>query len=150
MKRNILFFLILLLVVLYILLACLLDLKSSKQANLKMTSKQTSQFLKSTKQANLKMTCKQPSQFLSKNDNRKQCIDQILATRLCAAEIGTLLELLDDVVATLESLQTTFFMSGGTLLGSWRHHGMIPWDDDIDLYFKGKNYCTHSLSNLLK
>ena len=36
---------------------------------------------------------------------------------------------------TLTTNNITFFMTAGTLLGSYMHHGMIPWDDDLDLFF---------------
>jgi len=48
-------------------------------------------------------------------------------------ERATLMMMFSAVTRALRASNVTFWMDGGTLLGSYRHHGLIPWDDDVDL-----------------
>ena len=43
------------------------------------------------------------------------------------------LEILDYINTTLKGEQIPYWLAYGTLLGSIRHKGYIPWDDDIDI-----------------
>ncbi len=61
----------------------------------------------------------------------------------------TELEILNEIVRICDEHQLTYMLIGGTLLGAYRHHGFIPWDDDIDVvmprssYTEFCNLCTH-------
>lgn len=56
-----------------------------------------------------------------------------------------LLDMFTEVKDVFDKYEIDYMMSGGTLLGTIRHQGFIPWDDDIDLmmtrdeYLKFKN-----------
>ncbi|XP_041370011.1 uncharacterized protein LOC121383960 [Gigantopelta aegis] len=41
--------------------------------------------------------------------------------------------ILQRFAATMEAARVTYFLYAGSLLGSYRHHGIVPWDDDVDV-----------------
>lgn len=59
-----------------------------------------------------------------------------LMKRAWAAEI----EILEVVANICEKYHLQYFADCGTLLGAVRHQGFVPWDDDIDITLKRKDY----------
>ena len=48
-------------------------------------------------------------------------------------EYRLMLEIWDTFTEICRQNNISYVLYGGTLLGSYRHHGFIPWDDDIDV-----------------
>ena len=50
------------------------------------------------------------------------------------------LMMLKDFIKICENNDILYFINGGSLLGTIRHEGFIPWDDDIDLMMFRKDF----------
>ena len=70
--------------------------------------------------------CKHRSEMLSENLNKFKMV-------MTEEDLNVTLNLLEAFASTMDKHNLTYFMAGGTLLGSYRHHGLIPWDDDLDV-----------------
>ena len=53
---------------------------------------------------------------------------------------GAELDILLKLIRYFEENNIAYCTSGGTTLGSIRHKGFIPWDDDIDIFIPRKDY----------
>lgn len=51
-----------------------------------------------------------------------------------------LLSIYKDIAKVCEKYNLTVMLGGGSALGAVRHHGFIPWDDDMDLMMPRKDY----------
>ena len=75
--------------------------------------------------------------------------DGFYVSSMVKRSFASQMEVLEVVDRICKSYGIKYFADWGTMLGTVRHHGFVPWDDDIDIcmlrddYEKFCDYCIH-------
>ena len=120
-------------------------------SQLSQTTSKTTEARKLTKKIQETNTTTQQTTKSRKNTERTNKRSKMLTTtspseidlklkyfhkRMTDDQLVKMLQLLDVFMMQLDKYNITYFAYGGTLLGIHRHHGIIPWDDDVgNIYF---------------
>ena len=73
-------------------------------------------------------------QYPSSGSDFQQLIAYHFQPILTTQERNLLLFTFQIFINLCQRHKLTYFLAYGSLLGSYRHHGMVPWDDDIDVF----------------
>lgn len=79
---------------------------------------------------------KEATNELAKNSSLLKEMDEATVKRMQ----DVLLEMYHDVKPICDKYNIPLYLIGGSALGAVRHHGFIPWDDDMDLAMTRKDY----------
>lgn len=75
---------------------------------------------------------------LFKHVNAAECVE--LTSEQLKDLQNVLLSILRDIDMFCRENNIRYYLGGGTALGAVRHHGFIPWDDDVDINIPRKDY----------
>ena len=82
---------------------------------------------------------KSDSQLMNELAKRTNYLRELTDTEQKALK-RALLDMYIDIAKLCEKHHLTVMLCGGSCLGAIRHHGFIPWDDDLDLLMPRKDY----------
>lgn len=82
---------------------------------------------------------KSESQLMSELSHKSHYLRELSEEESRALK-SVILEIFKDVTDLCDRFELTYMMSGGTCLGTIRHKGYIPWDDDLDIMMPRKDY----------